>query len=145
MGIEKKIGRIIARDMRRLAAKSGLNFGPVVLRWRVQSAPAAGADPHLQGSGGTQTFTETTVTINALIHTVNIHTTGYTKFSEVKSGDLILDFVGDAPIDGKSNLRFEVGGISYVQKGTGKELAESWDVRCAGLPVTRSVLVMRGV
>lgn len=144
MSLAKNIGRRIARDMKRLAAAKGLNFGPVVLRWREQTDPAAGYDPHLQGSGGAQVTSEQTATLNALIHTVNIHTTGYTKFAEVKSGDLILDFIGDAEIDGKSNLRFEVAGISYVQKNAGGELAESWDVRCHGLPVTRSVLVTRG-
>lgn len=148
MGIERRIGRVMQRELKRLAGQKGLNFGPVELHWREPvAAPSAGFDPNLQGSGGPPAYLDKVSNPhpNALIHTVNIHTTGFVKHAEVKAGDLILDFVGDVAIDGKSHLRFVIGGISYVQKGAGGELAESWDVRCGGIPITRTVLVTRGV
>lgn len=143
MGIERKIGRLIAQDLRRLAKNKGLNFGDVVLTWRVPSTPGPGYDPNLRGSGGAMSYPEQSLTLRALIHTVSIHTTGFVKHAEVMQGDLILDFIGDAPLDGKEDLRFTIDGGHYVQKKAGGDLAKSWDVRCHGIPVTRTVLVTR--
>lgn len=123
-----------------------MNVGEVVLRWRgVEDAPV-GADPHLQVSKVGTVYPEQTISKKAFIHYVNIHTTGYTKNTEVKTGDVILDFLGDVVIDGLANLQFELldesGAKSiYVQKNGGDELAQSWDVRCNGLAITRTVLV----
>jgi signal peptidase I len=135
------IGRRLQRKTSRLLAKGALNSGEVILRWREVSGLPVDYDPHIQVSRAGASFTERSATKRALIHYVNIHTTGYSKFTEIKTGDVILDFPGDVEIDGLEGLQFEIGGKIYVQKNGGNELAESWDVRCNGVPVTRTVLV----
>jgi hypothetical protein len=142
----RNIGRRLSRKISRLIEKGALNSGDVVLRWRGVVDPPEDFDPHLQTSKSGTTYPELTATKKAFIHYVNIHTTGYTKFTEIQTGDVILDFPGDVEIDGLENLQFEIADASggskiYVQKNGGKELAESWDVRCNGLAITRTVLV----
>jgi hypothetical protein len=135
------LARRIQRKTQRLLKKGALNSGPVILRWRERSGSAPTFDPQLQVSKAGSTYTEKTETLKAFIHYVNIHTTGYTRHAEIKIGDVILDFLGDANLDGREGLEFEIGGNLYVQKNGGKDLAESWDVRCNGIAITRTVLV----
>lgn len=148
MHIPRSIGRKIHRLHQKIHRQGALNAEPVALRWTdlvfpegylqdVETSPQPVATPRV-------------LIVTALVHTVNIHTTGYTRYTQVRHGDVILDFLGDAPLDDKPHLRFEIGGVVanddmtggaiYVQKDGGDELAASWDVRCNGLPVTRTVL-----
>lgn len=133
--------RRLARKMSRMLAKGDMNSGDVILRWRGVVDQPAGYDALLKVSKVGTLHPEMTDTKKAFIHYVNIHTTGYTRFTEIKTGDVILDFMGDVEIDGLEGLQFEIGGKTYVQKNGGKDLAESWDVRCNGVPITRTVLV----
>lgn len=117
-----------------------MNSGPVILHWTTAVRPP-GYIADIETTHGPSVVTNHTLEAQALIHYVNIHTTGYTRYAQIKQGDVILDFLGDAPIDDKPGLRFEIGGKIYIQKEGGDELAESWDVRCNGVAVTRTVLV----
>jgi hypothetical protein len=63
------------------------------------------------------------------------------QFNEVEVGDLILDFPGDASIDGLRDLVFVVNGKSYVVKQIGEKLAQFWDVTVQGRQFFRTVLV----
>ena len=144
--MQRNLGRRLRSKITRLIARDVLNSGDVIMRWRgVVDAPVD-MNPNLQVSKTGVVHPELTETKKAFIHYVNIHTTGYTKNTEINTGDVILDFPGDVVIDGRANLQFEIedetGGKSiYVQKTGGDELAKSWDVRCGGIPVTRTVLV----
>lgn len=133
--------RRLALKMSRMLAKGDMNSGEVILRWRGVTGQPAGYDPLLKVSKVGVGNPEMSTTMRAFIHYVNIHTTGYTRFTEIQTGDVILDFMGDVEIDGLEGLQFEIGPKTYVQKNGGKDLAESWDVRCNGVPVTRTVLV----
>ena len=135
------IGRKLARFHARLHRSGALNSEPVTLRWRTASAPPTGYLPDVESSAGSAvTFTDHSAVVTALVHYVNIHTTGYTRYAQIEHGDVILDFLGSVALDDKPALRFEVGGKIYVQKDGGDELASSWDVRCNGTPITRTVL-----
>ncbi len=144
--MNRNLGNRLRRKITRLIARDQLNAGDVVMRWRGVVAAPQNMNPNLQVSKTGTTYPELTETKKAFIHYVNIHTTGYTKNTEIKTGDVILDFPGDVVIDGRANLQFEIeaedGSKSiYVQKNGGDELAKSWDVRCGGIAVTRTVLL----
>lgn len=141
MRIPRNIGRKLARAHASIQRSGVLNSEPVTLRWRTASAPAAGYLPDVESSGAAATFTDHSEVVTALVHYVNIHTTGYVRHAQVETGNVILDFPGDVNLDDKPSLRFEIGGRIYVQKDGGNDLAESWDVRCNGVPVTRTVLL----
>ncbi len=127
----------INRKFNRLRSKVGEN---VILRWRVRSG-SGNYDPVLDGSNPAFTWADHSEEKKAFVHYVGIHTTGYTRNSEIKLGDVILDFISDVEIDDKQSLEFQIGGELYVQKNGGKDLAKSWDVRCGGVPINRTVLV----
>jgi hypothetical protein len=139
--MSRSIGRRIQRQVNRLIQSGALNTGEVVLRWRESSGAPLDADPLLESTRSNVIWTDRSATKRAFIHYVNIHTTAYSRNLEIKTGDVILDFPGDVAIDGLESLEFEVGGKLYVQKHGGRQLAESWDVRCNGLAVTRTVLL----
>jgi len=140
MSLPRNIGRKVDRLVRRTIAAGALNTGDITLRWRQRTVLPADFDRHLETSAAGSEVEERTEVVKGFIHYVNIHTTGYTRHAEVRTGDVILDFPGDVEIDGREGLRFEIGGKTYVQKNGGAALAESWDVRCNNLPVTRTVL-----
>jgi hypothetical protein len=127
----------ISRKSNRMRSKVG---GDVILRWRARTGEGT-FDPILDGSNPDFAWAERNETLKAMIHYVDIHTTGYTRFSEVKTGDVILEFDAGVDIDSKEGLEFDIGGVLYVQKNAGKELAKSWDVRISGVPINRTVLV----
>jgi len=134
------LGNRIARKANRIRQKGGLNSGDVILRWRTRSG-VGDFDPVLDATNPAFAWQDQSETRKAFIHYVDIHTTGYTRNSEVKTGDVILDFPADVEIDGKESLEFEISGVLYVQKNGGKELAKSWDVRCGDVLINRTVLV----
>jgi hypothetical protein len=145
--MNRNIGRRIQRTMARMQKNRVANSGPVVLHWRTRSGSSANFDPHLQASKVGTTYAEASETKVAFIHYVSIHTTGYTRFTQIQTGDVILDFIGDVDIDGKEGLQFEIGRVGntpgklYVQKNAGDELAQSWDVHANNQAITRTVLV----
>lgn len=133
-----RLANRLTRAVRSVIASGSLNTSPVILRWRDPSAPEP--IPGIETSADPAAV-ERTAEVQALVHYVSIGSTGSSQFTKFEKGDVILDFPGDVDLDTKPDLRFEIGGKIYVQKATGTELAESWDVRCNGVPVTRTVLV----
>ena len=139
MRIPAHIGRRLHRMQHRLLAGGMLNAEEITLAW-TDVTPATGWLPDIEGSAAAPTVTPRTAIARAFVHYVNIHQTGYTRHAQIERGDVILDFPGDVDLDGKSGLRFIIGGRIYVQKDGGDELAASWDVRCGGTAITRTVL-----
>jgi hypothetical protein len=137
----RNIGPRLRRIHQRIQRSGSLNSGPVTLRWRTAASVPPDYLPDVETSAAGSTYVDHEELSHALIHYVNIHTTGYSRFAQIEHGDIILDFLGDMAIDGKEALRFIIGGKIYVQKDGGDELASSWDVRCNGIAVTRTVLV----
>lgn len=139
--IPRRIGNQIRRLHQRIHRAGALNSAPVILHWVTTTTPP-GYLPDVETSGAGAVVAPHSLEITALVHYVNIQTTGYVRFASIKTGDVILDFLGDAPLDGKPGLRFEIGGIMHVQKDAGgDDLAASWDVRCNGVPITRTLVV----
>jgi hypothetical protein len=138
-----KPGPAIRRQLARIVNTGGLNAAPVILRWRDAAAPS--------GNPAIETNTPPVAagreeTVMALVHHVGSNDTGgdttaRQRFSEIQRGDVLLDFVGDVALDNKPNLRFVIDGREYVQKGVGATVAQSWDVRCDGAPIIRTVCV----
>jgi len=139
MHLPRNIGRKVHRITRKIHSQGLLNSEPVTLRWSELVIPQ-GYNPHVETSPQ-PVATEQTLALTCFVHYVNIHTTGYTQYTQIRMGDVILDFLGDVQLDNKPHLQFEIGGKIYIQKAGGDELAASWDVRCNGIPVTRTVLV----
>lgn len=138
MRVPRRIANKIRRVQDAIHRAGGLNSELVEMRWTVEVAPD-GYDPNIETSAA-PVVSEQVAEARAFVHYVNIQTSGYVKFAEVRNGDVILDFTGDVDIDGKKDLRFIIGGQVFVQKMAGKDLANSWDVRCNGVAVTRTVL-----
>jgi len=65
------------------------------------------------------------------------------SFQEIEAGDLILEVLPDAPIDGKIGLRFIVGGQQYVQKDVGSKLSTAWDAIVQGQKLFRVLLLRK--
>lgn len=105
----------------------------------MDSAPAIETD-------STPLGTDKTLTVNAFVHQVGQSSSGgdttiRQRYTEVQKGDIIIDFPGDVALDGKPGLIFSIGGLDYVQKAVGAAVAASWDLRCSGKPITRTVCV----
>jgi hypothetical protein len=134
-------GRKLTRTLKRVQRRRALNTEPVILRWRTASGASPHANVNLPVSLASTTYTDHSETLYPFVHFVSIQTKSYVKFTQITEGDVILDFIGDVAIDGRLDLEFEIAGIRYIQKKTGDELSKSWDVRCNGVAITRSVLI----
>jgi len=138
-----RLPRNIAPKLTRLAKRliaSGLNAEPVTLRWRNTVRPA-GYIAGLETTAAGSVITDQSEVISAFVHYVNIQTTGFVAHAEVHLGDVILDFPGAVDLDSKPDLSFEISGKIYVRKVGSSSLSSSWDVRCNGVPITKTVLV----
>ena len=90
------------------------------------------------------TRVEKTATIKAFVHFVEAAQSQVRQFNEIEHGDCIADFSADAPLDGKEELRFVIGGAEWVQKTVGKQLATTWDVIAQNRKLFRTVLLKKG-
>ena len=128
------IGDVLAEIERELNE----NGTDVVLQWN-ELPPDAVPDPV---DGSVAGLIPRTVTLTAFVHQVQATGTSRVRqFNEVETGDLILDFNGEAAIDGLRNLVFVVNGRPYVAKDIGEKLAQTWDVTVGNQRLFRSVLV----
>jgi hypothetical protein len=114
------------------------NGTDVVLQWNTLSSGTL-PDPV---DGSTSGLVPQSMTLRAFAHAVQATgSSSVRQFNEVEVGDLILDFEGDAKIDGLRDLVFVVNGKAYVAKEIGEKLAQSWDVTVGNQRLFRSVLV----
>ena len=129
----------ILNDVARVLGGAGpVKPTDVVLTW--DEWPSNNTPDAVDGSR-TGTPTPATVTLPGLVHYVQLGTSQVRQFNEVEVGDLLLDFVGDAAIDGLRDLVFVVSGKPYVAKQIGEKLAQTWDVTVQGQQLFRTVLV----
>jgi len=128
------IGDVLAEIQRELNE----NGTGIVLQWN-ELPPNAVPDPV---DGSVAGLIPRTATLPAFVHQVQATgTSSVRQFNEIETGDLILDFNGEAAIDGLRNLVFVVNGKPYVAKEIGEKLAQSWDVTVGNQRLFRSVLV----
>lgn len=129
---------------RRLAATigaGGMNAGPVTIRWREQTGTAG--DPELESSQDAEVWTDRSDVKQAFIHYVSAGTTTYQRHSEVRIGDVILDFPGAVDLGRIKDATFTVddSGTLYVRKDVGRDLEAAWDVRCGGVAICMTLLL----
>ena len=114
------------------------NGTEILLQWNMVPAGAV-PDPV---DGSVAGLVPRSKTLPAFVHQVqDAGSSSVRQFNEVEVGDLILDFPGDAAIDGLRDLVFAVNGKAYVAKQIGEKLAQSWDVTVQGKQLFRTVLV----
>lgn len=98
-------------------------------------------DPVTRATIGTGS--RVTKRMNGFVHFVQIGATAVKVFNEVEVGDVIVDLPGDAEVDGKVDLRFEIAGESYVPKVVSERLAKSWDAVVGGVRLSRTLLLRK--
>lgn len=131
------IGRI-QNDIARVMAGDKLPTS-VVLQWEEWPVDSI-VNPVTGGRSGTPVMR--TETQPALVHYVAAAGHGSVRqFNEIEVGDVILDFMADVQIDGRTNLRYGLPGDRwYVNKPVSDLLAQSWDVVAGGQRIFRTVL-----
>ena len=111
-----------------------------VLHWREVTRPL-GWDPNDEGSGAGAEVSPETLSFRALFHQVDHRLSGFQKFMEVQTGDVILDYVADLALAGKEDVRIEVNGRFYVQKNASTGLLEAWDAFTGHGGTLRTILL----
>ena len=106
-----------------LASEVGVN---AVLHWR-SVARAVGYDANDESSASAGVVTHGEMAFRVLFHRVDQRLSGFQRFVEVQTGDVIVDYLADLALTGKEDVRIEVGGKFYVQKNASAGLLEAWD------------------
>ncbi len=130
MSARTNIARIIARRGTNLAGRGT----PVLVRWRQKTGPV---DPI---TGAAEIDPEQTLLVQAFFHTVAPGAHSVRLFTEIETGDVILDISPEVDLS-HPGLVFEVGGKAYVQKPLGDKLAAAMDTRVRGMDTFQTVLL----
>lgn len=98
------------------------------LHWRVETRPVGWRENDESSQAGT-TVADHDLEFRALFHQVDHRLSGFQRFAEVQTGDVILDYLADLGLDApeKLDMRVEVAGRFYVQKSAGTALKQAWD------------------
>lgn len=96
------------------------------LHWRTVTRPV-GWDNNDETSQQGGSVSASSMTFRALFHVVDSRLSGFQRFLEVQTGDVILDYAADLGLAGKDDCRIEIGGRFYVQKNASAALLEAWD------------------
>lgn len=119
--IQQRIAGILASD--------APNVVTAKLHWRTVNHPP-GYDPNDETTLGTGTVaTPHELEFRTFFHQVDHSLSGFQRFMEIQTGDVILDYLADLQLEGKADTRIEVNDVYYVQKSIGRELKEAWDVQ----------------
>lgn len=116
-----------------------LNSEPVLVKWRVLTGTLG--NPNRESTQSLAAYTEFQETLYPFVHHTHIASISSQRYSEVQTGDIILDFLTIPDFTGRTDVQFIIAGLTYVQKDIGRELAAAWDLRCGGRPVVKSLLL----
>lgn len=99
-----------------------------VLHWREETKPEGWNDNDESSQVGT-VVEDYDLEFRTLFHQVDHRLSGFQRFSEVQTGDVILDYLADLDLanPAKLDMRVEVAGAFYVQKNASAALKEAWD------------------
>jgi hypothetical protein len=111
-----------------------------VLHWREVTKPE-GWDANDESSMAGAVFEPKQMEFRALKHQVDHRLSGFQRFMEVQTGDVILDYAQELALDGKEDVRIEINGRFYVQKNASAALLEAWDVEMGSGGTMKSVLL----
>lgn len=135
-----QVSNKIRRDARRLIGGRLLNTAEVTI---IHEAPLSGSDPVDPALESTVPSTTTaTSTAPAFVHFVESARSGYRQFTEIETGDVIIDFLDDVTLP-KTGTKFVIDGETYVQKEVGNQLTQYWDVIVQGRRHFRTVVASK--
>jgi len=124
-----------------LASEDTANVVTAKLHWRVVTGRDPAAHPDDESAAADLTVADEELEFRAFFHTVQPRASGFQRFVEVQTGDVMLDYLVDLELDGKEDLRVEIAGKFYVQKTASKELLETWDVLGDGNGLLKTLLL----
>jgi hypothetical protein len=128
------------RDATRILNRGQLNTATVTVSWE---RPVDGSQPRDPALEGTAPATETiTLERKAFVHFVEPSKSLARQFTQIETGDVILDFLGDVVLP-RDGAVFIVNGERYIQKDAGKQLALYWDLMLEGQPHFRTVVATK--
>jgi hypothetical protein len=110
------------------------------LRWRTVTRPV-GWDPNDESSDTGAVVAAGLLEFRALFHQVDHRLSGFQKFMEVQTGDVILDYAADLALANKEDVRIEVNGRIYTQKNASTGLMEAWDAYTGHGGTLKSILL----
>ena len=125
------------RGMEMLLAAEGVS---ATLLWRTVVRPE-GYDKNDEDSAAGALVTKHKMTFNVLFHQVEHRLSGFQRFIEIETGDVIIDYLADLALEGKEDVRVLVNGHLYAQKTASSKLLETWDTVMAHGGLMRSVLL----
>ncbi len=138
------LGNRMRQKVKRMINSGGMSSVDVILRWRQASGTAVGFNPNVEGSEGEDyqiIEMSSDPPVKALYHAVTVGQTAYQRNVEIRKGDVILGFPYDVDLSGKKDLRFEINGVTYVQRDGGAGICETWDAIVEGVTVINEILV----
>jgi hypothetical protein len=128
------------RDAKRILNRGVLNTAMVTVSWQ---KPVDGSQPRDPALEGTAPATETvTLERKAFVHFVEPSKSLSRQFTQIETGDVILDFLGDVVLP-RDGAVFIVNGERYIQKDVGKQLTEFWDLMIEGQRHMRTVVASK--
>lgn len=123
-----------------LASRGTMNVVTAILRWRVVVRPE-GYDAADESSAEGGMVTHGRREFGAFMHRVDHRLSGFQRFLEVQTGDIILDYRDDLALAHKEDVRVDVNGRMYVQKTASTALLEAWDVEIGSAGTLRTLLL----
>jgi len=130
----------IRRDTARIINNGLLNTAQVTVSYQQLALGSDPVDPALEST--TPATTTVTAEHPALVHFVEPVKTGYRQFTEIETGDVIIDFLDDVTLP-RTGAKFIIDGETYVQKEVGNQLAQYWDVIVQGRRHFRTVVATK--
>ena len=125
------------RGMEMLLATEGVS---ATLLWRTVVRPPD-YDKNDEDSAAGAVVTKHKMTFNVFFHQVEHRLSGFQRFIEVETGDVIIDYLAELSLEGKEDVRVLVNGQLYAQKTASSKLLETWDTVMANGGMMRSVLL----
>ena len=123
-----------------LATEGTANVVTATLLWRTVTRPL-GYDRNDEDSAVGSVVAHGSLPFRAFFHQVEARLSGFQRFLEVETGDVILDYMEELALPGKENVRVLVNGYLYAQKTASTKLLEAWDVTMGNGGLLKSVLL----
>lgn len=133
---------VIRHQIEQALASDAPNVVSAILHWREVTRPE-NFDPNDESSAAGTVTVDKTLPFRAFFHTVDHRLSGFQRFMEVQTGDVILDYMDDLNLASKPDCRIEIGPHFYVQKTASTGLLEAWDVRIGNNGTLRTLLLSR--
>ena len=109
------------------------------MRFTPRTLPGA-ADP-VMGADGTPTPHREV--IKAFLHFIRPASSVIRQFTEIETGDCVIEYSPEIRLEGRQELRFIIEGIEWSAKPMSEDLREVWDSVFAGRRLYTVLLLKR--